>query len=231
MVEPRAAAHDPPNLVSSIECLPFPVVRVIGIHEVRLLPVRAPEAARPFPNVAAHLFTAVGAEADGVASGRAGLSDGRLDIGLVRVERVVPGIGALRERVRYPRPVRQRRQHFSELPRCHPCTVRRHPLAAPGGLLPLRLRREGDDEAPRQQPSPCLAQEAAKAERFGPAHVQDRVILPPAQAALVVRRAIAELHILPPLRNGHRETADEVRGMPDRPRVGASRRPNPDRHP
>ena len=96
---PRAAAHDPENLVAGVQCLAVRVFGVVGIPELRFAPIRAPQAAGPFPDVAGQVFAAVGAAPPFKATGCAGVAYVRLTIRVVGNEFVTPGIDALRQRV------------------------------------------------------------------------------------------------------------------------------------
>ena len=102
---PRAAAHDPTNIVDRRRIVTPLVARFIRVLECGVPQVNAPQTGRPFPDIAAHVFTAVGAGAGRVTTGCAGFTDGLLRIGaLGDVVVVTPGIAA--RRLGYRRPHR-----------------------------------------------------------------------------------------------------------------------------
>ena len=105
VVVPRAAAHDPTNIVDRRRIVTPLVARFIRVLECGVPQVNAPQTGRPFPDIAAHVFTAVGAGAGRVTTGCAGFTDGLLRIGaLGDVVVVTPGIAA--RRLGYRRPHR-----------------------------------------------------------------------------------------------------------------------------
>lgn len=90
----RSTPQYPENICSSLEILPASRW-LIRIPEIGFLPIPAPQATSPLPDVAAHLFAAVGANPTGeTAHGAGRLQLGILIVGPVWIGLVAPGIAA-----------------------------------------------------------------------------------------------------------------------------------------
>lgn len=93
MVGPRAAAHDPVDIASSIERLSCGIRRVVRISKVGRLKALAPETTRPLPDVARHIQASVWTGTIQKDTDRRRPVESRLpDIALQRIEDVSPWI-------------------------------------------------------------------------------------------------------------------------------------------